>query len=699
MPRTRSLFVSDRPLDEAASFNFEPIIRTLQGFISSVPLDAPLNICVSGEWGTGKTTLLRGLRKAFDEVESEPHEPDEDRPPRYVTLWFDPWKLSSEEEVRNALARAVLEVIERDADFASRADIAIDRKNVLRMLSDRLLRVDADDLSTIYKAESRTKGTFVEVEQIFQRVADVYLNDPDDPRRLVIFVDDLDRCRPARITEVLESVKLFFDLPGLIFIFALDRAQLEQAVAGDYGFTQAQARVYLEKVFQLTVPLPRKRAADLRQFLESKLEEIGVSLENEGLSAAIVDRFGRNLRNLKLFINSFSFQRQLIGNIGDLDEEALFRWLYLEGTMDQSMTVALRDGSPNLVLALEFLAHGAFLHDPDLHRQYVNQLNTSAINFAILIIYSIVYSEDDAPGAASFGQRSLLGALRGDGAVAPTLRVLREGKSRLIDSDLPRMIYLTRSEDVEAPIAQEDAAADPEQEDAAGAAKSEEEAIETLAWGSPLSAKEWDDAGDEFRKKGESAKAYLCYLAAHLMAPQNSTYLCDLGRTFRSLGRLDAARLLFSRSYRLNPTSKFLFVEAAYLHDIDLLDEEMGTLLYRKALMLGSSTSSPPSNLSLNLHKTGQYEHAYFACLDACVKAPDDDSKQDRLIRYARDAGFPGPHSKRPIEALEAELAEARAAGRYPFALNEEEERRVKERLLELPDAVKAATELSRAPL
>jgi hypothetical protein len=680
--RSQLLFVSDQPFaDEVASFNFDPIIGTLRDFIRSAPTNAPLNICVSGSWGTGKTTLLRGLEKKF--LEDEDQGPD----PHYVTIWFDPWKLSDEQQVRNALARSVLDVIERDASFAARADISIDRKNVLRMLGDRLLGVNPDDVSTIYKAEARTRDTFVEIQEMFRRVADVYLNDEIQPRRLVIFVDDLDRCRPARVTDVLESIKLFFDLPGLIFVFALDSDQLERAVMVDYGFTQAEARVYLEKIFQLTVPLPRKGGAELQKFLETTLKEVGVELTNDRLSEAIVNRFGRNLRRLKLFINTFSFQRRLMGDLGDLDDESLIRWLYLETTMGRSLTIALRDGRQNLVIALELLAHGGFLHDPDLLKKYVAELQTGTLNYAALIVYSIVAQQEleELPSRRLDSmQQGIVEALQADGSVIPTLKVVREGEKLLIDSDLRRMIFLTRSEETEAP-----------------ATTSSDDSVKyespTLNWANPLRASEWDLLGDRLDRDGDRVDAYLCYLMAFLCQPQSLTYTCDLARGLRRMGHFNAAKALLADAYRMEPASPYLFVEVAYMYDLELKDETIGSLLYRKAIQCGSVGDGPPYYLAINLKKEGRLDEAYLACLHACVISPNDETKRKQLIALAQESGRSDQARDRAAEELAQELREARENGSYPLALTEAEEGQVRELLSEQVDPELASNEMSRA--
>ena len=90
----------------------------------------------------------------------------------------------------------------------------------------------------------------------FQELVDALLRrEGQRPRRLVVFVDDLDRCLPEKAIQVLEAIKLFLDVPGCIFVLGLDREAIEDAVQKRYK-GEVKAREYLEKIIQLPFILP-----------------------------------------------------------------------------------------------------------------------------------------------------------------------------------------------------------------------------------------------------------------------------------------------------------------------------------------------------------------------------------------------------------------------------------------------------------
>jgi hypothetical protein len=72
---------------------------------------------------------------------------------------------------------------------------------------------------------------------------------------LVVFVDELDRCRPDFAVRMLERMKHFFDVPALVFVLLLNKEQLERAVNGVYG-AGIDADSYLRKFIHLTFELP-----------------------------------------------------------------------------------------------------------------------------------------------------------------------------------------------------------------------------------------------------------------------------------------------------------------------------------------------------------------------------------------------------------------------------------------------------------
>jgi hypothetical protein len=94
-------------------------------------------------------------------------------------------------------------------------------------------------------------------------------------RRLYLFVDDLDRCLPEDAVAALEAIKLFLDLPGCIFVLAMDRGVVEQGIRVRYkAYESASASLpfdpsdYLDKVVQLPFSLPPLHITQVESYLD-----------------------------------------------------------------------------------------------------------------------------------------------------------------------------------------------------------------------------------------------------------------------------------------------------------------------------------------------------------------------------------------------------------------------------------------------
>jgi hypothetical protein len=107
--------------------------------------------------------------------------------------------------------------------------------------------------------------------------------------RVVVFVDDLDRCPPERIVQVLDAIKLFLDVPGCVYVLGLDREIIEQAVKTkfeNYDNPSDEAQQYLEKIISLPFDLPplsEKQMKDLVDGLNPHLPDAERSTEIFGL--------------------------------------------------------------------------------------------------------------------------------------------------------------------------------------------------------------------------------------------------------------------------------------------------------------------------------------------------------------------------------------------------------------------------------
>ncbi|MEM9596803.1 MAG: P-loop NTPase fold protein [Acidobacteriota bacterium] len=128
-------------------------------------------------------------------------------------------------------------------------------------------------------------------------------------RRLVIFIDDLDRCADAQTVHLLEAIKLYLQTPYCVFVLGMDGSAARRATAKVLDQGEEVAREYLDKLFQasLHVPLPTGDAAFVEELLEQAgLDEAHTGWKTEDLAERVLALVEPNPRKLKTFVSGLA---------------------------------------------------------------------------------------------------------------------------------------------------------------------------------------------------------------------------------------------------------------------------------------------------------------------------------------------------------------------------------------------------------
>lgn len=155
--------------------------------------------------------------------------------------------------------------------------------------------------------------------------------------RLVVFIDDLDRCLPEKAIEILEAIKLFLDVEGCVFVIGMDPEIVDRGVKMKYsqhhfrapemapqiievGFPSVEQSVingeaYLEKMVQVPFRLPTLSFSSVVEYIDQLVEEANCAREIP-LSCRRVIAAGtpHNPRQLKRILNRFQIVRGIVDN-------------------------------------------------------------------------------------------------------------------------------------------------------------------------------------------------------------------------------------------------------------------------------------------------------------------------------------------------------------------------------------------------
>jgi hypothetical protein len=292
--------LSDNPITriDNDAYGFRPYIEELHTLVSAAP-SLPLTVGVFGSWGSGKSSFLKMWENLLAFA------------PSTRTVWFNPWKYDQKIEVWAAFIQSLLAEMQMEegplqsqaAKLARTAawlllrgglnvvgsvatGVPTDGK-IVDDLFDNVAKKDAD----FYRDMNRFELDFAEAVRSFV----------GETGRLVVFVDDLDRCVPSAALNILEALKLFVGDARCVFVLSMD-FDLVTSVAGSKFGVEAPVTgsAYLEKIIQLPFFLPDIGFDALRASL---VDFTGGLADSEAFWELVEIGLGANPRRLKRYIN------------------------------------------------------------------------------------------------------------------------------------------------------------------------------------------------------------------------------------------------------------------------------------------------------------------------------------------------------------------------------------------------------------
>lgn len=127
---------------------------------------------------------------------------------------------------------------------------------------------------------------------------------PDPNARLIIFIDDLDRCEESTVVSLLESIKLYLSTSRCVFVLGLDNNAILKALGNHWSSrSEDHNREYLEKLFQAIVKVPSPNREKIQDLVEKQLLAHGIpqAVSNAEVICNLIEP---NPRKVKNFTNS-----------------------------------------------------------------------------------------------------------------------------------------------------------------------------------------------------------------------------------------------------------------------------------------------------------------------------------------------------------------------------------------------------------
>ena len=307
--------------------------------------DNPLTVGVFGLWGAGKSTLLNLINQKYIGKDG------------VICVSINAWMFESYEDAKTAIMEALLRELEENERVPD--DIKKNFKSLIKKID--FLKVGTKAISTaapmiasliagnplplvvnlpngIEEIGSTIKGISDSVQEIkeeylknenstedsvvnnvrkFRKEFEDSLKD-EKIKRVVVLIDDLDRCQPERIIETLEVIKLFLSVKKTTFIVAADENVIQYAIKKKYpnidGFNIELDKEYIEKIIQLPIQIPELSMKDVQNYMLLMVMQKYMRADK---FQEMIDKIGQNKLMIETTPINLEQLEEITGSIND----------------------------------------------------------------------------------------------------------------------------------------------------------------------------------------------------------------------------------------------------------------------------------------------------------------------------------------------------------------------------------------------
>lgn len=225
-------------------------------------------IGIFGEWGSGKSSVLRAVRKRIEDKGND----------KFLIVDFEAWRYTDGKSLQVELLRSIATALDNHA---------IAGAGLLKSIAINLLRGGTDAAAAVTEIALGLTGVEADAGGDIKRKlqqAGVEEKASDDMGQtdlfalfdkfskelakrglyVVVLVDDLDRCSPEGVSQIISTLNTLMDYRRFIFVVALDQSYIVKAITNAYALRdqdgerdEAFGERFLEKVIQIPLSVPR----------------------------------------------------------------------------------------------------------------------------------------------------------------------------------------------------------------------------------------------------------------------------------------------------------------------------------------------------------------------------------------------------------------------------------------------------------
>lgn len=275
-------------------------------------LETGCSIAIDGSWGSGKTFFVKQTKLFLDanndylhtmsdeeknairSIWSSTHRGKYPECKNQVSVYYDAWENDSDDDPVLSLVYSILKSVDMDFQIPNNSGLILTAANILEFFTGKSWTKMIEAFRGQDPLENIRSSKAIEAE--VKRFLDALLEERGD--RLVIFIDELDRCNPSYAVRLLERIKHYFSNDRITFVFSINTNELQHTIKKCYG-NDFDACRYLDRFFDLRISIP---PANMNKFYRS-INFSQTSYYYDMTCHAVIQKHRFSLRETARYVN------------------------------------------------------------------------------------------------------------------------------------------------------------------------------------------------------------------------------------------------------------------------------------------------------------------------------------------------------------------------------------------------------------
>lgn len=276
----------------------------ISGFLRLLANVGDLNsIAINAQWGSGKTFFVKQVKYIIDHIgelddilgKLRIGESNKNTLSNLNVAYFDAWESDGDVDPLYSIVNSLVEATWFESHEKEINLVANSVNTIVKILSG----VDLSWLSTGLDLDESPKALKKKLSNHLDSLT-------KNNEKVIIFVDELDRCNPVYAVKLLERIKHYLNRPNIVFVFSTDISQLQHTVKNNYGYG-FDGLHYLDRFFELVITLSNP---DMEKYINSipVMDEVKNLFGNRDnnyyrmFCLELIQRYNFSLRTVNHFI-------------------------------------------------------------------------------------------------------------------------------------------------------------------------------------------------------------------------------------------------------------------------------------------------------------------------------------------------------------------------------------------------------------